>query len=237
MKINKPIVFIVLSFLIITVVITIFSLPSLSKMEISVTDTNIPKTNTGIGGYCNTYEIKVGTKIVLNNNVCTVSEINKRYKEVSFTLEKPLISELMDITEFSLKIGEKISLYDYDYIYDFELIKKGSVTPHEFDGMVSYNNSKSQYVFIQSDDLIKPNLILNKDGTFTFNFSHLSSYIAKGTYTKTDKALTLETYDKKNLYRFTIEGYTLKFDKSYSSVIPEYSEITIPNDAVFVQIQ
>lgn len=237
MKINKPLIFIILSLVIIIGVITIFNIPTLNKMVISVTDTNIPKTNTGIGGICNTYEIKEGTKIILNNNVCTISAVDKRNKEISFTLENPLISGIMDVTEFSLKIGDSHKLYDYDYIYNFELVKKGSVHPHEFEGMISYTDSESQYVFIQSEDIIKPNIVLQSDGTFIFSYSSLSSYMAKGKYTKSDTSLILETDDKKYTYTFAIDGLTLKFDKDNSSPIPEFNQITIPDDAIFVQMK
>ena len=48
---------------------------------------------------------------------------------------------------------------------------------------------------------------LYNDGTFSFTFSPVSSYIGVGTYTWDDERhLTLQTFDEKYVIRFTYEN-------------------------------
>ncbi len=105
--------------------------------------------------------------------------------------------------------------------------------------------SETKYVFSDSIDPIKPSIILcHNDGTFQFNYSGFSSYIAIGRYEYEGKNLILRTNDGQNTYVFKVNAQnTLVFDASKSSKIPEYrysgdsneTYSPVPDGAVFAQ--
>ena len=60
-------------------------------------------------------------------------------------------------------------------------------------------------------------VVLNKDETFTFNFSPISSYLGYGTYKIDGSRLTLNTNDGYYTYVFDMVANTLIFDADASS--------------------
>lgn len=75
---------------------------------------------------------------------------------------------------------------------------------------------------------LKPFITLNADeGTFTFTFDPLSSYLPVGTYTVTEGLLTAKTSDGQYTYNFDVvdEG-TLRFNSEGSSDIT-YSSMDV----------
>ncbi|MBP7175800.1 MAG: hypothetical protein KBA53_06235 [Thermoclostridium sp.] len=75
-----------------------------------------------------------------------------------------------------------------------------------------------EYRFDDSEDIMKTaGVILNEDGTFTFHFSPLSSYLGYGTYRFYNNRLTLNTDDGYYTYVFDMVEDTLVFDADASS--------------------
>lgn len=87
------------------------------------------------------------------------------------------------------------------------------------------------YVYTQSQDVCKPIINLNDDGTFIFNYSLLSSYLPTGTYSYKNGILTLSTQDGQTEYRFEIGKGKLTFLADKSSPLPSFADV--PNGAVF----
>lgn len=102
-----------------------------------------------------------------------------------------------------------------------------------------------EYVYYGSRETIKPTLILKGNGTFTFNYSSYSSYIAVGKYTQEENILTLVTDDGQNMYTFDVTEDGFSFDAFNSSDIPYYkvsqdsneTYCPVPDNAVFVDKQ
>ncbi len=83
------------------------------------------------------------------------------------------------------------------------------------------------YRFNDSEDFIKTaEVVLNKDETFTFNFSPISSYLGHGTYKIDGNRLTLNTDDGYYTYVFDMVDDTLVFDADASSEQVWFSGIT-----------
>ena len=116
---------------------------------------------------------------------------------------------------------------------------------------VKIETSAPIYVYDRSVEPIPPKLILSEENqTFQFTYSMFSSYIAVGTYERTEDTLTLHTDDGLYTYVFDIyEVFGTKelwfiFDASRSSPIPEYrysgdsdeTACPVPDGAAFGQI-
>lgn len=74
-----------------------------------------------------------------------------------------------------------------------------------------------KYVFAGSDAAHESIIVLGEDGSFTFTFSHLSSYVGYGQYTLKDDVLTLKTDDGQYHYTFKVVDGTLVLDGKNSS--------------------
>lgn len=79
------------------------------------------------------------------------------------------------------------------------------------------------YTSSDSDEFVKPGFALFPDGTFSFMFSAISSYLGYGEYTLEDGRLTMKTYDGKYIYCFDAVGDTMIFDEEASSEALWYS--------------
>lgn len=100
-----------------------------------------------------------------------------------------------------------------------------------------------KYVYMDSwNETMAPHIVLfEKENSFEFFISSLSSYIPRGSYEIEEDRLILRTDDGKNVYTFRIEEHGVTFDSAYSSVIPKYyysyknetREAAIPNGAFF----
>ncbi len=73
------------------------------------------------------------------------------------------------------------------------------------------------YQFQESDEPVKPNVVLDDNNQFVFNYSVLSSYLPIGTYQIETDQLILKTDDGKYEYIFLIKDNTLIFNKDESS--------------------
>lgn len=107
------------------------------------------------------------------------------------------------------------------------------------------DDTVQEYVYYGSREIVKPTLVLKSDGTFVFNYSSYSSYIAVGKYTQEENILTLVTDDGQNTYTFDVTEDGFSFDAFNSSDIPYYkvsrdSDETycpVPDNAVFIDKQ
>ncbi len=81
------------------------------------------------------------------------------------------------------------------------------------------------YVLQQSDELIKPTIMLKENNEFQFSYSVLSSYIPIGLYEIKSDELFLRTDDKKYEYIFEIKNDTLVFNAEKSSSIPGLAKV------------
>lgn len=95
----------------------------------------------------------------------------------------------------------------------------------------SPENLRRVYAYRGENKWGDPGVILNGDGTFTFTFSMISSYIGVGTYTEKDDRLTLYTDDGQYVYVFDIIEDNLVFDADASSSMTWFADI--PDGAVF----
>ncbi len=77
----------------------------------------------------------------------------------------------------------------------------------------------------------RPLFTLYPDGTFTFEFSLISSYFGHGTYEETADELILSTDDGMYTYRFESDGDSYVFDGENSSEITHFANM--PDGAVF----
>jgi len=76
-----------------------------------------------------------------------------------------------------------------------------------------------------------PSFTLFPDGTFTFQFSMISSYYGHGTYEESADELILSTDDGMYSYRFALDGDSYVFDGENSSEITHFANM--PDGAVF----
>ena len=100
-----------------------------------------------------------------------------------------------------------------------------------------------KYVYMNTrNEPVAPHIVLfEKENSFEFFISSLSSYIPRGSYEIKEDRLILCTDDGKNVYTFRIEEHGVTFDSADSSVIPKYyysyknedREAAIPNGAFF----
>lgn len=95
----------------------------------------------------------------------------------------------------------------------------------------SPENLQRVYAYRGENKWGAPAVSLNGDGTFTFTFSLISSYIGVGTYTEKDDRLTLYTDDGQYVYVFDIIEDNLVFDADASSSMTWFADI--PDGAVF----
>ncbi len=159
-----------------------------------------------------------GTQICFNADFTEVfiySEVKPTlsYRVLNSREAKRLFNELQSkITEFRRTTSEGVNLYRYSY-------KKLNSSGNEIDNA---------------------EIILDKDsGTYQFNYSLLSSYIANGHYEETDSELILHD-DKYVKYTFKKSGFDLIFDAENSSQMAKYKysgmgqpEVCVPDGAVF----
>ncbi len=82
------------------------------------------------------------------------------------------------------------------------------------------------YVFLASEEILKPSISLHEDGTFSMTFSAISSYIGFGKYERKDGRLIARTGDGKFTYTFHDRGGALVFDGENSSASVWFSDIT-----------
>ena len=79
------------------------------------------------------------------------------------------------------------------------------------------------YTYYSPLEPINPTVTLNvKGGTFVFEYSVFSSYIAMGKYELTEDELILRTGDGMYTYVFIPDGKDYVFDASRSSELPKY---------------
>lgn len=87
------------------------------------------------------------------------------------------------------------------------------------------------------DTALLPELELQEDGTFTFWYDMLSSYLSYGTYQVSDGVLTADTSDGRCHYEFRIVDHrTVAFDAARSSelhLIQPDLGVEVPDGAVF----
>lgn len=87
------------------------------------------------------------------------------------------------------------------------------------------------YLMQESEEPIKPSLLLEETKRFTFSYSSYSSYIAMGTYEIFNDNLILKTDDGKYKYVFEIKDTSLIFKAKESSKIPSFANV--PDGAIF----
>ena len=75
------------------------------------------------------------------------------------------------------------------------------------------------YELQEADEPVKPNLVLEEQNRFVFNYSALSSYLPIGSYEVDQDYLTLKTDDGEYQYVFEIKNNTLVFHQEESSPI------------------
>jgi hypothetical protein len=87
------------------------------------------------------------------------------------------------------------------------------------------------YEIADSDEFLKPTVVLEENGKFRFTYSALSSYLAIGTFETDNNNLILKTDDGLYEYVFKIEGDSLIFNANESSELPSYANV--PDGGVF----
>lgn len=87
------------------------------------------------------------------------------------------------------------------------------------------------YSYRDSEQLAAPSFTLQEDGTFTFHFSALSSYIGHGSYQLDENVLILTTDDGDFSYQFDIVEEGFAFDAEHSSEQIWYADFS--DGAVF----
>ncbi len=93
------------------------------------------------------------------------------------------------------------------------------------------NVSVGKYIMLESEEPLKPSVVLDENNMFMFTYSMLSSYVPTGSYEVADGKLILNTNDGKYKYVFKIKSNELIFDAKESSEIPSYANV--PDGAVF----
>lgn len=74
-------------------------------------------------------------------------------------------------------------------------------------------------------DTMYPSIWLREDGTFTMNYSAVSSYVGGGTYTLENGQLVLNTSDGKYTYRFDVVGDKLVYREEGSSTMDWWADL------------
>lgn len=87
------------------------------------------------------------------------------------------------------------------------------------------------YTNTESEEPLKPCIIIEENNKFQFVFSAVSSYIGVGTYIVDGNTVILNTDDGDYHYTFTIKDNTLIFDAENSSENTWFSNLN--NGAVF----
>ena len=87
------------------------------------------------------------------------------------------------------------------------------------------------YVMEASTETMKPTFTPKDDGTCTFVYSGLSSYLPVGTYTIDGSRLIMSTGDGGYTYVFDMRDDKLYFNESESSKLPEFANV--PDGAEF----
>lgn len=113
--------------------------------------------------------------------------------------------------------------------------KEQTANTTEFDTRISsvqYSDSGTanakiigEYIFKNSEEPIKPKIILYDNGMFQFIFSGFSSYVGIGKYTLNNGILTLNTDDNRFTYTFKASDDKLIFDAENSSDMLWLSDI------------
>ena len=80
------------------------------------------------------------------------------------------------------------------------------------------------YTMQESEEIMKPTVLLEDGNKFTFNYSLFSSYYNFGSYEENDGNLILKTDDGIFKYVFKIKGDTLIFNEKESSEISSYKK-------------
>ena len=75
------------------------------------------------------------------------------------------------------------------------------------------------YELQESDEPVKPSVVLEEQNRFVFNYSALSSYLPIGDYEVDEDYLTLKTDDGEYQYVFEMKNNTLVFHQEESSPI------------------
>ncbi len=107
--------------------------------------------------------------------------------------------------------------------------------------LIKQENSKmsnsvelSAYKYAQSNQIIKPELILKENHQFDFFYAVESSYKAGGAYEIENKKLYLKTSDGKYVFVFSIKSKTLLFVLDESILPPGF--INVEDEAIFIPI-
>lgn len=87
------------------------------------------------------------------------------------------------------------------------------------------------YVMEESEDVLKPYLVLKENNEFSFTYSPLSGYFNIGSYEESDGKLILDTRDSEYKYVFKIEGKDLIFNLKESLEMP--TDADLPDGAIF----
>ncbi|MBR6559491.1 MAG: hypothetical protein IKT70_10880 [Clostridia bacterium] len=95
-------------------------------------------------------------------------------------------------------------------------ISASEIIPASYDEILS-GDIKAQYVFRNTQDVIKPSLVLFDNNKFRFAYSGLSSYLAIGNYEEKDGRFILNTYDGTHTYVFRINDNGITFLESESN--------------------
>lgn len=88
-----------------------------------------------------------------------------------------------------------------------------------------------RYTYEKENIIDSAYLEIEENQAFTFNYSLLSSYIARGKYTVEGNEIHCKTDDGLYEYIFTVKDGTLVFNKHRSSKLPEFAKLS--NLAVF----
>ncbi len=80
---------------------------------------------------------------------------------------------------------------------------------------------EGEYVYYGTYGLVKPTVVLKRDGTFSFNLAAGSEYFYTGNYSLSDTLLTLNADDGVSIYTFDVTEDGFVFDAFNSSEIPE----------------
>lgn len=83
-----------------------------------------------------------------------------------------------------------------------------------------------RYTYEKENIIDSAYLEIEENQTFIFNYSVLSSYIARGKYTVEGNEIHCKTDDGLYEYVFTVKDGTLVFNKQKSSKLPEYSKVS-----------
>lgn len=196
-----------------------------SRMNFNRSYADAPSFNKVYGNY-NTAYFKTNTLLLIfpyptaSNNRFAVEFVNKHYKIFQVGISV-IESAVKDKNENGWIIAVNIPNKEYGIDeaerIDVELV----ATINE-----STESSKilAQYVFVESEDVLKPTVTLYENGRFMFTFAAISSYIGFGNYKIENDRLMLYT-DDLHKYYFDIDVDKLIFDAEVSSTYLWYSDI------------